>query len=267
MKAAYIAVVFLILPFAAPFAEEANSFPTKITIDGVTYEDVRWGTVTPATVSIFHSTGIASIPLEKLPPELQQRFGYDPKKATEYRAAEQTAEAARQEARRNQMAAAAAERERQAQLEAEKQKQADEIAAKQAADAAAAKQAAEPAATKADEDFFARLGPVTTIRFSFASQIRPLSSGRYYTTLWYNDDRGYIQSIHVTFPEAGVNFIKSTQRSTVPNSWVLYGRPYTVDLQDPYGRVTTETAYWLVGSRMQSISVTDYQAGLANPSW
>jgi hypothetical protein len=71
-------------------SQETNDVPqpTTITVDGVTYEDVRWGTVTPSAVSIFHKTGIASIPLEKLPPELQQQFGYDPNKAAEYRAAE-----------------------------------------------------------------------------------------------------------------------------------------------------------------------------------
>jgi hypothetical protein len=72
-------------------AEDTNALPTTITVDGITYSNVTWRTVTPATVTIFHDTGVASIPLEKLPPELQQRFGYDPQKAAAYRARESVA--------------------------------------------------------------------------------------------------------------------------------------------------------------------------------
>lgn len=60
------------------------AFADDLTIEGVTYHDVRWGTVTPSDVSIIHSTGVLTMPLEKLPPDLQKRFGYDPKKAKEY---------------------------------------------------------------------------------------------------------------------------------------------------------------------------------------
>jgi hypothetical protein len=75
-----------------------------LVVDGVTYENVRWGTVTPATVTIFHKTGVARIPLEKLSPELQKQFGYDPQRASQYRAAEQRA--AQQQAIVNQQRAA-----------------------------------------------------------------------------------------------------------------------------------------------------------------
>lgn len=69
MKAIQTSVVFLVLAIAA-LAEEA------ITINGVTYENVRWGRVTGTTVEMFHKTGVATIPIRNLPPELQQRFGY-----------------------------------------------------------------------------------------------------------------------------------------------------------------------------------------------
>lgn len=59
----------------------------RIVLDGIEYEDVRWGAVTPTTVSIVHRTGAATIPLEKLPPELQKRFGYDPQKAADWQKA------------------------------------------------------------------------------------------------------------------------------------------------------------------------------------
>ncbi len=63
---------------AAPSGVTGNALPASIVIDGTTYEEVRWERVTPTTVTIFHKTGVATIPLEKLPPELQRRFGYDP---------------------------------------------------------------------------------------------------------------------------------------------------------------------------------------------
>src|ERR1035438_10605145 len=71
---------------ASILAEEiaTNSPALNLTIDNVQYENVRWGRVTPATVTIFHRTGVAAIPLWKLPPDLQTKFGYDPQRATEW---------------------------------------------------------------------------------------------------------------------------------------------------------------------------------------
>jgi hypothetical protein len=87
----------LSLGFSQPvstFAEDAatNSASINLTIDGVQYENVRWGRVTPATVTIFHKTGVASIPLSKLSPDLQKKFGYDPQKAAEWTALETKAQ-------------------------------------------------------------------------------------------------------------------------------------------------------------------------------
>jgi hypothetical protein len=82
------AAVLFVLAVSTSFAQETNPLPRTITVDGITYSNVTWWTVTPATVSIFHQTGVASIPLEKLPPELQQRFGYDPQRAAAYQAQE-----------------------------------------------------------------------------------------------------------------------------------------------------------------------------------
>jgi hypothetical protein len=100
MNAFRVAVLLLISVVAASFADETNTpdlasvtsnaapsgvtsnpLPTTITIDGTTYENVRWERITPTTVTVFHKTGVATILLAKLPPELQQRFGYDPQKA------------------------------------------------------------------------------------------------------------------------------------------------------------------------------------------
>lgn len=64
-------------------ARVSRFWVARLTIDGVTYENVRWGTVTPAAVSILHATGVATIPLWKLPPNLQKRFGYDPQETAQ----------------------------------------------------------------------------------------------------------------------------------------------------------------------------------------
>ena len=73
---------------------DSNTAPSSLIIDGFTYENVRWGRVTPSTATIFHKTGVATVPLEKLPLDLQEKVGYDPVKAEQYRQAEAKARAA-----------------------------------------------------------------------------------------------------------------------------------------------------------------------------
>ena len=74
--------ILLICLFAATFAfgEETN---LTLTVDGIIYTNVHFRGTTPVSVAIFHSTGVATLPLEKLPPELQKRFGYDPQRAAQ----------------------------------------------------------------------------------------------------------------------------------------------------------------------------------------
>jgi hypothetical protein len=112
----------------------SNTAPNNITIDGTTYEDVRWGRLTPSTVTIYHRTGIATVPLASLPPDLQKQFGYDPDKAAAWQAAvdktnaarfaaEQKAEAAREAAdRKAAEQKAAADKAAAAKANADKQK-------------------------------------------------------------------------------------------------------------------------------------------------
>ncbi len=57
-------------------ARVAKVWVARLTVGGVTYENVRWGAVTPSTVSIRHAAGIATIPLASLSPDLQKRFGH-----------------------------------------------------------------------------------------------------------------------------------------------------------------------------------------------
>jgi hypothetical protein len=109
MKASRVAVLLLVFVVAASFAGETNTLPSTIIIDGITYSNVTWRTVTPATVTIFHQTGVASIPLEKLPPELQKKFGYDPVKAAEQQKREAAANRALADAEDGRIARAVAE--------------------------------------------------------------------------------------------------------------------------------------------------------------
>ncbi|MGO9245223.1 MAG: hypothetical protein ACLP0A_00495 [Verrucomicrobiia bacterium] len=83
------------------FADDTN---LTLTVDGITYNNVRFVHPTPATVTIYHSTGVATIPLAKLPPDLQKQFGYDPKAATQWELAQQQIDAAAAETQRQQAA-------------------------------------------------------------------------------------------------------------------------------------------------------------------
>jgi hypothetical protein len=70
------------------FASLAQDLPT-LTVGGVTYTNVKFGTITPTSVSIMHSAGIATLPLSALPASLQEEFNYDPERVK--RAAEAAA--------------------------------------------------------------------------------------------------------------------------------------------------------------------------------
>ena len=84
MKTALLAMMLCSLLALPVRADQSNLI---LIVDGVTYSNVTFTTATPTTVSIIHQTGAVIIPLEKLPPELQKQFNYDPKKAAEYQLA------------------------------------------------------------------------------------------------------------------------------------------------------------------------------------
>jgi hypothetical protein len=100
------------------FANAAGSSlraDTIVTKNGDRFEDARITTVTPATLTIFHRSGIATVPLWELPLEIQQRYHYSEVDARAWLAAQaeqQLREAiAAEKARQDQ--AAAAERAKQ----------------------------------------------------------------------------------------------------------------------------------------------------------
>jgi hypothetical protein len=234
MNAFRVAALLFVSAFAASFAGETNTLPTVITVDGTTYSNVIWRAFTPVTASISHRTGAATIPLWKLTPELQTRFGYDPQKAALYTQAQRNAEIARQEALRITRAE-----------EAERQRQAAEITA--------TNQATEAAARKAAQEKEIHYGPVTQLRFSYAKNFEQMTNGNYYANLAYTDNTGAEGSIFVEFPPAGLNFINHCVPTGLPNGYSVYGKPYTAQLHheyfggDVYGQQYTATAYWLVG--------------------
>jgi len=195
MRGFRVAVLVSMFIAAASFAAETNTLPTTITVDGVTYSNIMWHNVTPATVSIMHATGAVSIPLDKLPPELQRQFGYDPKKAAEYRAAERSAEAARQEALRKLRAKEAAERQRQAQEDAEKQKQAAEAREKQA-----------KVQLEAAQRLAARAESISML--CLVGRISPLSTNHYVAQLTLVDQT----TVCVYFDESGKRYLEDADR-------------------------------------------------------
>lgn len=53
-------------------------------VDGVIHEGATLSRVDPDGITITHDEGIAKIPFEKLTPEAQAKFGYDPAKEIDY---------------------------------------------------------------------------------------------------------------------------------------------------------------------------------------
>lgn len=51
----------------------------ELTVNGVTYHNVKWGPVNNGKVTIIHNKGVANLKLEDLPPGLQTPFPYTPK--------------------------------------------------------------------------------------------------------------------------------------------------------------------------------------------
>jgi hypothetical protein len=83
MRASLCAAALLVVSSFSVLADESQTNSISLTVDGQTYQNVRWGRVTTETVTIFHSTGVATIPLWKLPEDLQKQFSYDPKAVAE----------------------------------------------------------------------------------------------------------------------------------------------------------------------------------------
>ena len=74
--------LFLIISLAkVGFADDSN---LTLTVGGIVYSNVTFGTATPQDVTVHHSCGILKVPLAALPSEPQIRFGYNPERAKQY---------------------------------------------------------------------------------------------------------------------------------------------------------------------------------------
>ena len=191
-----LAVLLFAFGVVASFAEETNTLPTTITIDGITYSNVTWRTVTPVTVSIFHETGVASIPLEKLPPELQKQFGYDPQKAADY-VAQGLAAAQAQELLRQK---------RQADALATARKQQEALA--EQAKAQAKEQAAEQ--LKANQKTNANVETIQVLHL--VGGIMPLDAGGYTAQLAISNQSAQIATVCAHFDESGMRYLQDVSR-------------------------------------------------------
>ena len=80
-------LVFVFTLAAAIQAFAADGERTIVTLDGTKYEQATISRVEPDGIRIIYSDGATKIPFERLSPELQKEFGYDPAKASQHRAA------------------------------------------------------------------------------------------------------------------------------------------------------------------------------------
>ena len=85
--------LFVLFSVCSVVGQIVQSTTNSLTVDGVTYQNPRFDRITSTTVTIFHNTGIATVPLAKLSPELQKQFGYDPAKIAKENAAREEAKA------------------------------------------------------------------------------------------------------------------------------------------------------------------------------
>jgi hypothetical protein len=103
----------LLLMFTILLVSGAGASAEDVTVNGITYSNITWGTVTPSTASIIYSSGIISVNLSDLSPELRHRFNYNPTNDATYRTAEAQQEALRNRQRQEAWARAAQQREAQ----------------------------------------------------------------------------------------------------------------------------------------------------------
>src|ERR1041385_294561 len=83
-------VLILMICFAISrhVAAEPVSYVTVV-VNGSTFSNVTWGTVTPATVVLYHRGGVETVALSALPAKWQTEFKYDPALADGFRAQQQ----------------------------------------------------------------------------------------------------------------------------------------------------------------------------------
>ncbi len=119
--------IWIILALTATLARAGEPTQTFVTLKGERFEKARVTEITPATITIMHATGVATVPLSDFGLDVQKQFGYDEAKAKAW--LEQLAEQQRQmlaaaakaeeDARRAKNAEAQARRARDREFEAQ----------------------------------------------------------------------------------------------------------------------------------------------------
>ncbi len=56
----------------------AGDVISELEVEGVKYENVRWGPVNQGKVVMFHNRGVATVALDRLPEEYARQLGYQP---------------------------------------------------------------------------------------------------------------------------------------------------------------------------------------------
>jgi hypothetical protein len=87
-----IAVATMLVMLTGAAVAQSSVTNATLTAGGVTYTNAVFVRVNPWAATYKHNTGIASIPLAQLPAELQQKFGFDPVKAAQYRGMDNAAQ-------------------------------------------------------------------------------------------------------------------------------------------------------------------------------
>jgi transcriptional regulator with XRE-family HTH domain len=67
----------------------ADELQTLVTAKGHRFEKARVTEVTPLSIMIVHSSGVARVPLWEFPPDVQKKYGYDQAKAAAWLAEQQ----------------------------------------------------------------------------------------------------------------------------------------------------------------------------------
>jgi hypothetical protein len=111
--------ICLILALTAAATRGEEPTQTFVTLKGERFEKARITEVTPATITIVHAAGVATVPLSELPAELQKQFGYDEAKAKAWLAEVARAEQTRREHEAAERAAAEKRAAQQAQHDKE----------------------------------------------------------------------------------------------------------------------------------------------------
>ncbi len=71
-------IALIVSTVVAIAADDRQNIAKLTTLAGKTFDQVKVSKVTAVEIRFTHATGIASVPLADLPPDMQKLFGYDP---------------------------------------------------------------------------------------------------------------------------------------------------------------------------------------------